>query len=56
MQKVALVHSTTDTLRKKPRLETEQTGLVGFYDIRQETERVYSFNPGVHTGLLFLSK
>ena len=25
-------------------------GLVALYDIRQETERVHSYNPGVRTG------
>jgi len=27
-----------------------ETGLVAVYDIDQETERVYSFNPGARTG------
>ena len=35
MQKVALVNSTIDTLRKKTRLrDRTEPGLVGFYDIR----------------------
>ena len=27
-------------------------GLVALYDIRQETERVHSYNPGARTGLV----
>jgi len=27
-------------------------GLIALYDIRLETERVYSYNPGALTGLL----
>jgi len=34
-----------------------KTGLVALYDVRQEMEQVYSYNPGARTGLLiFKSK
>ena len=48
MQKVALVNSTTDAL-KKPRLRPSLVQSP-FTTSGQETKRVYSYIPGARTG------
>jgi len=47
-KKVALVNSTTHTLKINLGKETGQTES-RFTTSGQETERVYSYNPGAHT-------
>ena len=51
--KVALVNSTTDTLKKTQAKRQDRQSLVQspFMTSGQETEQVYSYNPRAHTGL-----
>ena len=58
-QKVAVVNSTIDTLRKKPMLRdrTDRAWFSRFsrHLAMRETQRVYSFNPAARTGPVFWS-
>ena len=53
-QKVVLVNSTIDTLKKSRPSETEDLRYSHFTTSGQETKRIYSFNPGARIWRTFV--